>query len=165
MPNLLLQETAVFDRHQFDQDEWQVADWSDQKTRHILLHIAKATGKLLLNDPHFDRVVAADSSLYRSQLQIAHNMEDIELPTTPPDTTAMVELVLANKHLADYLEPYEHGKPDEESRLRTQSVEPAITHLHNCALLLARKYGFDLGETHLNRMRSNLGDRAYLLDL
>ena len=50
MRHLLLQAQAWWDTQRFDQSEWQVAEWRDQKVRHIQLHVAKALGKELTYD-------------------------------------------------------------------------------------------------------------------
>jgi len=47
MGHLLLQAQAWWDAQRFDQPVWQVAEWRDQKVRHIQLHVAKALGKLV----------------------------------------------------------------------------------------------------------------------
>ena len=47
MQHLLLQAQAWWDAQRFDQPMWQVAEWRDQKVRHIQLHVAKALGKVV----------------------------------------------------------------------------------------------------------------------
>ena len=47
MHHLLLQAQAWWDAQRFDQSVWQVAEWRDQKVRHIQLHVAKALGKVV----------------------------------------------------------------------------------------------------------------------
>jgi hypothetical protein len=47
MGHLLLQAQAWWDAQRFDQPVWQVAEWRDQKVRHIQLHVAKALGKVV----------------------------------------------------------------------------------------------------------------------
>jgi len=47
MRHLLLQAQAWWDAQRFDQPVWQVAEWHDQKVRHIQLHVAKALGKVV----------------------------------------------------------------------------------------------------------------------
>jgi len=47
MRHLLLQAQAWWDAQRFDQPVWQVAEWRDQKVRHIQLHVAKALGKVV----------------------------------------------------------------------------------------------------------------------
>ncbi|HEY7493733.1 MAG TPA: hypothetical protein VIH59_21820, partial [Candidatus Tectomicrobia bacterium] len=44
---LLLQAQAWWDAQRFDQPVWQLAEWRDQKVRHIQLHVAKALGKVV----------------------------------------------------------------------------------------------------------------------
>ena len=81
MRHLLLQAQAWWDGQRFDQPEWHLASWPDQKVRHIQLHVAKALGKVVaaLNgvagmasdiDP-LTRIrdeVLPDVAMYRSQL-------------------------------------------------------------------------------------------------
>ena len=47
MRHLLLQAQAWWDAQRFDQPEWHLAAWPDQKVRHIQLHVAKALGKVV----------------------------------------------------------------------------------------------------------------------
>jgi hypothetical protein len=47
MRHLLLRAQAWWDAQRFDQPEWQIAAWRDQKARHIQLHVAKALGKVV----------------------------------------------------------------------------------------------------------------------
>lgn len=47
MDQLLLHAQAWWDAQRFDQREWQVAAWREQKLRHIQLHVAKALGKVV----------------------------------------------------------------------------------------------------------------------
>src|SRR5215475_2646197 len=47
MDQLLLHAQAWWDAQRFDQPEWQVATWREQKLRHIQLHVAKALGKVV----------------------------------------------------------------------------------------------------------------------
>src|SRR5215831_61607 len=46
MDQWLLHAQAWWDAQRFDQPEWQVAMWREQKLRHIQLHVAKALGKV-----------------------------------------------------------------------------------------------------------------------
>ena len=47
MRHLLLHAQAWWDAQRFDQPEWHIAAWRDQKVRHIQLHVAKALGKVV----------------------------------------------------------------------------------------------------------------------
>ena len=47
MDHLLLHAQAWWDAQRFDQLEWQVTAWREQKLRHIQLHVAKALGKVV----------------------------------------------------------------------------------------------------------------------
>ena len=81
MRHLLLQAQAWWDAQRFDQPVWQLAEWRDQKVRHIQLHVAKALGKVVaalgenedaVSDTNMTaRVrdeVLPDVAIYRSQL-------------------------------------------------------------------------------------------------
>jgi hypothetical protein len=78
---LLLQAQAWWDAQRFDQPVWQLAEWRDQKVRHIQLHVAKALGKVVAaldksegKASETDRTarvrdeVLPDVAIYRSQL-------------------------------------------------------------------------------------------------
>jgi hypothetical protein len=45
MRHLLLRAQAWWDAQRFDQPEWQVTAWREQKLRHIQLHVAKALSR------------------------------------------------------------------------------------------------------------------------
>jgi hypothetical protein len=47
MRQLLLRAQAWWDAQRFDQPEWHLEAWPDQKVRHIQLHVAKALGKVV----------------------------------------------------------------------------------------------------------------------
>ena len=47
MDQWLLHAQAWWDAQRFDQPEWQVTTWREQKLRHIQLHVAKALGKVV----------------------------------------------------------------------------------------------------------------------
>ena len=81
MRHLLLSAQAWWDAQRFDQSVWQVAEWRDQKVRHIQLHVAKALGKVVTalgegevaasGTDTMARVrdeVVPDVAIYRSQL-------------------------------------------------------------------------------------------------
>ena len=81
MGHLLLQAQAWWDAQRFDQPVWQVAEWRDQKVRHIQLHVAKALGKVVAALGEDEGVacgtdttarvrdeVLPDVAIYRSQL-------------------------------------------------------------------------------------------------
>ena len=81
MHEWLLPEQAWWDAQRFDQPQWQVDAWRDQKVRHIHLHVAKALGKVvaMLDEaarPDADSACVArvrsealpDVAIYRSQL-------------------------------------------------------------------------------------------------
>jgi hypothetical protein len=81
MRHLLLQAQAWWDAQRFDQPVWQLAEWRDQKVRHIQLHVAKALGKVVAALGERDSAasdtdmtarvrdeVLPDVAIYRSQL-------------------------------------------------------------------------------------------------
>ena len=81
MRHLLLHAQAWWDAQRFDQPIWQVAEWRDQKARHIQLHVAKALGKVVAALGEGERAasgtdltarvrdeVLPDVAIYRSQL-------------------------------------------------------------------------------------------------
>lgn len=81
MRHLLLQAQTWWDAQRFDQPSWHVAEWRDQKVRHIQLHVAKALGKVVAalgegegaasdTDPmvRVRAEVLPDVAIYRSQL-------------------------------------------------------------------------------------------------
>src|SRR6266850_5441321 len=79
MRHLLLEAQVWWDAQRFDQPEWHLAAWPDQKVRHIQLHVAKALGKVVVaydagalsGTDALARVrdeVLPDVAIYRSQL-------------------------------------------------------------------------------------------------
>src|SRR2546425_837972 len=108
MGSLLLHAQAWWDAQRFDQPMWQVAAWSDQKIRHIQLHVAKALGKVVVaygegsgatfGTDALARVrdeVLPDVAIYRSQLinlfpevcaspSLAHRRAGVGTPEAEP---------------------------------------------------------------------------------
>jgi hypothetical protein len=167
MKNLLLKEQRKFDELGFDRSEWQAKDWRDQKTRHIALHIGKASGKLTGLFPARQPDVAVDLSIYRTQLINTHDLdpEAVTQPFTEEEKPygPNSSVVAAFSHLSYYLEPAEHLVANDE--LRIEQVSHAIKHLNHAAVRLSVMYDFDLVEAHTSKLRSSLGDRADLLQL
>jgi hypothetical protein len=178
MPHLLLQVQAWWDAQRFDQPEWHVAAWSDQKVRHIQLHVAKALGKVVAalhedaeatsgRDP-LARVrdeVLPDVAIYRSQLinivrQWGLPMASLSRPhTRVPSRSAadplycvVVSLSRASAQLAGYIEPREHGTVSPAS-----SIQAAILELHDSAEALATYFAVDLARAHWARLEALLG--------
>ena len=112
MDPLLLHAQAWWDAQRFDQPEWQVTAWREQKLRHIQLHVAKALGKVVAaydagagatsGTDALARIhneVLPDLAIYRSQLlnlfpevgapsALAHRRADGDTPTAhPPQET------------------------------------------------------------------------------
>ena len=92
MRHLLLHAQAWWDAQRFDQPVWHIAEWRDQKVRHIQLHVAKALGKVVAacgdeagvasSPDAIARVrdeVVPDVAIYRSQL--LHTFPDCGDPT------------------------------------------------------------------------------------
>ena len=177
MHNLLLQAQAWWDAQRFDQPEWSLAAWPDQKVRHIQLHVAKALGKVVaaLNgeagvasaiDP-MTRVrdeVLPDVAMYRSQL--INTVRGWEVPTAalcPPHARVycrsaanplfgvVILLSRASAHLAAYIEPREHGEMSSVS-----SIQAAIQELHDSAEALATLFAVDLARAHQVRLEALL---------
>ena|SRR2546425_3328821 len=106
MDQLLLHAQAWWDAQRFDQREWQVAAWREQKLRHIQLHVAKALGKVVAaydagaisGTDGLARVrdeVLPDVAIYRSQLlnlfpevgtppALAHSSVSVGTPAAEP---------------------------------------------------------------------------------
>jgi hypothetical protein len=165
MTDLLLPEQRKFDELQFDQAEWQTEQWRDQKTRHIALHIGKAVGKLIGVTYESRRIVAADLSIYRSQLINTHEIDPscaVDLPDKFLHLTAEFSTISAFAHLANYLEPGEHSAVIPSKR--DHHTLEAVRHLHHASLSLAGEHEIDLRQIHMQRLRQNLGSRAAFLD-
>jgi hypothetical protein len=99
MRHLLLPAQAWWDAQRFDQSVWQVAEWRDQKVRHIQLHVAKALGKVVAALSAGEGVasgtdtimrvrdeVLPDVAIYRSQL--INTFPDWCAPTASPGSSS-----------------------------------------------------------------------------
>ena len=177
MHDLLLAAQTWWDAQRFDQPEWQVAAWRDQKVRHIHLHVTKALGKVVAmldeagplasDSACVVRVrceVLPDVAIYRSQLinllrarwalpsSLSH--ADPDVGAQADDTLWRVTLGLsrASAALATYLEPREHGASSCASHLIR-----AIEQLHACATTLAAWFRDYLAHLHLARLEALLG--------
>jgi len=116
MRHLLLPAQAWWDAQRFDQSVWQVAEWRDQKVRHIQLHVAKALGKVVaaLDEGEgaasgTDTIaqvrdeVLPDVAIYRSQL--INTFPDWYAPTASlcsPSTRAATRTAGAQSHGRTY---------------------------------------------------------------
>jgi hypothetical protein len=165
MRHLLLRAQAWWDAQRFDQPEWHLAAWPDQKVRHIQLHVAKALGKVVAAldggvgaasgiDP-MARVrdeVLPDVAIYRSQL--INTIREGGMPTASlcrprarvPSRSAadslfrvLMSLGRASAQLAAYIEPREHGAMSPAS-----SIQEAIQELHDSAEVLAAYFAVDV---------------------
>jgi hypothetical protein len=178
MRHLLLQAPAWWDAQRFDQPEWHVAAWPDQKVRHIQLHVAKALGKVVAAldeggvassgpDPtaRVRDEVLPDVAIYRSQL--INTLPEAYVPTASlfrpharataccaaaPLFRVVVLLSRASAQLATYIEPREHGVMSPAS-----SIREAIQDLHDSAEVLATYFSVDLASAHQARLEALLG--------
>jgi hypothetical protein len=178
MRHLLLRAQAWWDAQRFDQPEWHLAAWPDQKVRHIQLHVAKALGKVVAAleggvgaasgiDPRA-RVrdeVLPDVAIYRSQL--INTLREWGVPTASrfrpharvpsrfaadPLFRVAISLSRASAQLAAYIEPREHG-----ARSPASSIQEAIQDLHDSAEALATYFAVDLASAHQARLEVLLG--------
>jgi hypothetical protein len=178
MRHLLLRAQAWWDAQRFDQPQWHMAAWPDQKVRHIQLHVAKALGKVVAAldegvdaasgiDP-MARVrdeVLPDVAIYRSQL--INTCRECGVPTASlfgpharvPSRSAadplfrvVISLSRASAQLAAYIEPREHGAMSPAS-----SIQEAIQDLHDSAEALATYFAVDLASAHQARLEALLG--------
>jgi hypothetical protein len=178
MRHLLLQAQAWWDAQRFDQLEWHLAAWPDQKVRHIQLHVAKVLGKVVAVLDGGARVasgiepmvrvrdeVLPDVAIYRSQL--INTMREGGMPTAslcrphpyvPSQSAAdpllrvVISLSRASAQLAAYIEPREHGAMSPASH-----IQEAIQDLHDSAEALATYFAVDLASAHQARLEALLG--------
>jgi hypothetical protein len=176
MDQLLLHAQAWWDAQRFDQPEWQVATWREQKLRHIQLHVAKALGKVVTayeqggeatsGTGALARVrdeVLPDVAIYRSQLlnlfpevgtppSLAHHRAAVGTLEAESLLQVVLGLSRASAQLAAYLEPREHGAVSPISH-----IQEAIAHLHASAEALATMFAIDLAHAHQARLEALLG--------
>jgi hypothetical protein len=176
MRHWLLRAQAWWDAQRFDQPEWQVTAWREQKLRHIQLHVAKALGKVVAayeqggeatsGTDALARVrdeVLPDVAIYRSQLlnlfpevgappSLAHPRTAVGTPKAAPLLRVVLGLSRASAQLAAYLEPREHGVASSVSH-----IQEAIAHLHTSAEVLAAVFAVDLVCAHRARLEALLG--------
>jgi len=176
MDQWLLHAQAWWDAQRFDQSEWQVAAWREQKLRPIQLPVAKALGKVVAaydagagatsGTDALARIhneVLPDLAIYRSQLlnlfpevgapsALAHRRADGDTPTAESLLQVVLDLSRASAQLAAYLEPREHGAASSVSH-----IQEAIAHLHASAEALATAFAVDLVCAHRARLEALLG--------
>ena len=176
MRHWLLHAQAWWDTQRFDQPAWQVAEWREQKLRHIQLHVAKALGKVVAayepggeapsGTDALARVrdeVLPDVAIYRSQLlnlfpevdtppSLAHHRAAVGTLEAEPLLQVVLGLSRASAQLAAYLEPREHGAASPVSH-----IQEAIAHLHASAEALATAFAVDLARAHQARLEALLG--------
>jgi len=176
MRHWLLRAQAWWDAQRFDQPEWQVTAWREQKLRHIQLHVAKALGKVVAayepggeapsGTDALARVrneVLPDVAIYRSQLlnlfpevEVSPSLVSPSVDGGGQEAEPLLQVVLglsrASAQLAAYLEPREHGVASPVSHIRE-----AIAHLQASAEALATAFAIDLARAHQARLESLLG--------
>jgi hypothetical protein len=178
MRQLLLRAQAWWDAQRFDQPEWHLEAWPDQKVRHIQLHVAKALGKVVAaldggggaasGVDAMARVrdeVLPDVAIYRSQL--INTLGEWGMPTASPLRPrdgapsrpsadplfrVVISLGRASAQLAAYVEPREHGAVSS-----TSAIHAAIQELHDSAEALAAYFAVDLASAHQARLEALLG--------
>lgn len=170
-------EVTAFDEAEFNQDTWELADWREQKTRHIALHIAKLPLKIIGDDE--SRIVSEvipDMALYRTQLiqthELLENTSDVlmglqfpehidqwskpvlarEIAETGAQNFALKRAAIANAWLAHYLEPLEHGGVIDTAS-RQQVVLDAVSNLHIGAVVLAKELDIDVRQSLRERIQ------------
>ena len=175
MPGSTSKAQAWWDAQRFDQPEWQLATWQEQKIRHIQLHVAKALGKVVAAyGAEADAVSGTaalarvrdealpDVAIYRSQLTnlfpevcappaLSHRSADVGQPEAEPFLRVVLGLSQASAQLAAYLEPREHGVSSPPSL-----IGEAIASLHTSAEALAAVFAVDLRHTHQARLEALL---------
>jgi hypothetical protein len=176
MDQWLLHAQAWWDAQRFDQPEWQVATWREQKLRHIQLHVAKALGKVVTayeqggeatsGTDALARVrdaVLPDVAIYRSQLlnlfpegwtpsSLSHRSASAGVQEGEPLLRVVLGLSRASAQLAAYLEPREHGAASPVSHIRA-----AVADLQASAEALAAVFAVDLARAHQARLEALLG--------
>jgi hypothetical protein len=176
MRHWLLRAQAWWDAQRFDQPEWQVTAWREQKLRHIQLHVAKALGKVVAayepggeapsGTDALARVrdeVLPDVAIYRSQLRnlfpevgaspaLADRRAGGGVQESQPLLQVVLGLSRASAQLAAYLEPREHGAASPVSHIRA-----AIEDLQASAAALAAVFAVDLARAHQARLEALLG--------
>lgn len=176
MRHLLLHAQAWWDAQRFDQPMWHVAEWRDQKVRHIQLHVAKALGKVVAALGEGERAasgtdptarvrdeVLPDVAIYRSQLintfsdwdaptaSLDHRGARVDAHAAEPLFHVVLLLSRASAQLAAYIEPREHGEASPTSHIRG-----AIQDLHASAEALAAYCAVDLVRAHRARLEALL---------
>ena len=176
MRHWLLRAQAWWDAQRFDQPEWQVTAWREQKLRHIQLHVAKALGKVVAaydagagatsGTDALARIhneVLPDLAIYRSQLlnlfpevgapsALAHRRADGDTPTAESLLQVVLDLSRASAQLAASLEPREHGTASPVSHIRA-----AIADVQASTAVLTAVCAVDLARAHQARLEALLG--------
>src|SRR5215471_4470749 len=184
MGHLLLQAQAWWDAQRFDQPMWQVAEWRDQKVRHIQLHVAKALGKVVAaygpnsagplgasqraasgKDPvvRVRDEVLPDVAIYRSQL--INTFTDWDAPTVSldhsstragaPTAEPLLHVVMLLSRASAQLAAYIEPREHGEAS-PTSHIREAIQNLHASAEALAAYFTVDLVRAHQSRLEALL---------
>ena len=153
--NFLLVEQSWWDERQFDPiDGYEELSPRDAKIAHIQLHVAKASLKLLTNNPDtIKKEVVPDLAIYRSQIMNAVDMkpDQIDEPYLL-DRLPLNFVIRANGNLASYVEQLQHGE--------TMPLHPVIRgaeYLHYASVILAHHYDLDLEAAQRTMMENFIG--------
>lgn len=138
-----LEIAKEYDLKRFDQSSWLLKEWRDQKTGHIVFHIAKAALKIVAADlPTIRQQVIPDLGYYRNQIVTLFELpvEEVVIlgDERAPSHSALEHVTIANGELGYYLEPRQHDEvtsPDHAFR--------SAVHLHSAATKLARDFAVE----------------------
>lgn len=148
----IVRRQETFDPLHVDRKSWELDEWKDQKTNHILLHIGKASLKYAQRDLSvIQQEVIPDMAMATAQLVNVHglNPHDLIKSMRPPTVLSQMEgrLLAAFGHLASYLEPIQHDQTGEKGQ-----VLAAANELYQFTCGLADFYGMDLVAAHRERL-------------
>ncbi len=148
----IIRRQEAYDPLHVDRKSWELDDWKDQKTNHVLLHIGKAGLKYACRDLNVIRgEVVPDMAMATAQLVNTHqlNPHDLIKSERPPTVLSQMEghLLAATGYLASYLEPLEHDLPGNKGH-----VFAAAEHLYRFTCGVADFYGIDIVAAHQERL-------------
>ena len=153
--NFLLAEQSWWDERRFDpKDGYDELSPRDAKIAHIQLHVAKASLKLLINNPEtIKKEVVPDLAIYRSQIMNALDMrpDQIDEPYLL-DRAPLNFVIRANGYLASYVEQLQHGE-----QMPLHPVIRGVEYLHYASVIIANHYDLDLESAQRTRMENFIG--------
>lgn len=153
--NFLLAEQSWWDERRFDpKDGYDELSPRDAKIAHIQLHVAKASLKLLINNPDtIKKEVVPDLAIYRSQIMNALDMrpDQIDEPYLL-DRAPLNFVIRANGYLASYVEQLQHGE-----QMPLHPVIRGVEYLHYASVIIANHYDLDLESAQRTRMENFIG--------